>query len=87
MPERFKVVCTMQGAIQVLRFTFYLYLLHGKGRCNGAFLALVLMLCSFIKEGHPCKSTVIIRVRYTENKQQRTLYKNSVLVVHLRIYI
>jgi len=26
MPERFKVVCTMQGAIQVLSFTFYLYL-------------------------------------------------------------
>jgi len=23
MPERFKVVCTMQGAIQVLSFTFY----------------------------------------------------------------
>jgi len=22
MPERFKVVCTMQGAIQVLSFTF-----------------------------------------------------------------
>jgi len=25
MPERFKVVFTMQGAIQVLGFTFYLY--------------------------------------------------------------
>jgi len=24
MPERFKVVCTMQGAIQVLGFTFFL---------------------------------------------------------------
>ena len=29
MPERFKVVCTMQGAIQVLSFTFYLYLYYG----------------------------------------------------------
>jgi len=27
MPERFRVVCTMQGAIQVLWFTFYLYFL------------------------------------------------------------
>ena len=25
MPERFKVVCTMQGAIQVLSFTFTFY--------------------------------------------------------------
>ena len=26
MPERFRVVCTMQGAIQVLCFTFHIYI-------------------------------------------------------------
>jgi len=30
MPERFKVVCTMQGAIQVLSFTFTFYLKRWK---------------------------------------------------------